>query len=104
VQRSAALGEFLVDKLRDELSSMSSKLKFDVRGLGLMAGVELRDKEGCPATDASLSAIKALLHDGYILLPEGEHANVISFTPPLTISRGQLSATARALKKVLNRE
>ena len=37
-------------------------------------------------------AIKELLHRGYIFLPEGEHGNVISFTPPLTITKAQLGA------------
>jgi 4-aminobutyrate aminotransferase-like enzyme len=41
------------------------------------------------------------LHRGYIFLPEGEHANVISFTPPLTISRGQLARAVAALAGVL---
>jgi len=35
------------------------------------------------------------------LLPEGEHGHVISFTPPLTITKGQLAATVKALAEVL---
>ena len=38
---------------------------------------------------------------GFILLPEGEHANVISLTPPLTIPETQLRKTVRALARVL---
>jgi 4-aminobutyrate aminotransferase-like enzyme len=41
------------------------------------------------------------LHNGYILLPEGEHSNVISFTPPLTITKAQLAKAVVALKEVL---
>jgi 4-aminobutyrate aminotransferase-like enzyme len=41
------------------------------------------------------------LHAGFILLPEGEHSNVISFTPPLTITEAHLKTTVRALKKAL---
>ena len=52
-----------------------------------MAGVELRLPDGRPATNAAMQAIKTMLQRGYILLPEGEHGNVISFTPPLTITR-----------------
>ena len=62
-----------------------------------MAGVELTLPDGKPATEAALTAIKTLLHRGYIFLPEGEHGNVISFTPPLTITKAQLAkAVGRA--------
>jgi 4-aminobutyrate aminotransferase-like enzyme len=42
-----------------------------------------------------------MLQRGFILLPEGEHANVIGFTPPLTISLTQLQAAVNELGKVL---
>ena len=69
-----------------------------------MAGVELRLPDGKPATDATLRAIRMMLHRGFILLPEGEHANVISFTPPLTIAKKQLAKAVAALAEVLKRE
>jgi 4-aminobutyrate aminotransferase-like enzyme len=49
----------------------------------------------------SLALIKRMLHRGFILLPEGEHANVISFTPPLIITRPQLATMLRALRRTL---
>jgi 4-aminobutyrate aminotransferase-like enzyme len=99
-ERSAALGKFLLAELG---LTQNSKLKTQnsIRGLGLMAGIELTLPDGKPATHQALCAIKNLLHRGYILLPEGEHANVISFTPPLTISRAQLMAVVAELQKVL---
>ena len=66
-----------------------------------MAGVELRLPNGKPATKATMQVIKKMLHRGFILLPEGEHANVISFTPPLTITKTQLAKAVSALKHVL---
>ena len=72
-----------------------------------MAGVELWKQNGSPATAASLRAINELLRRGFIFLPEGEHASVISFTPPLTISHAQLANAVNALADVLptvNRE
>ena len=67
-----------------------------------MAGLELLNADGSPATAEALRVIKAMLHRGFILLPEGEHGNVISFTPPLTISAAQLCQMTVALHKVLN--
>ena len=43
-----------------------------------------------------MQAIKTMLHRGYIFLPEGEHGNVISFTPPLTITKAQLAKAVRS--------
>jgi 4-aminobutyrate aminotransferase-like enzyme len=66
-----------------------------------MAGLELRRTDGSPATEEALRVVKTMLHRGFILLPEGEHGNVISFTPPLTISEAQLTKTVSVLKQVL---
>lgn len=110
VQRSARLGELLREQLESALGNLPRRsaseagrqLAISVRGLGLMTGVELRHAKGKPATAAALRAVKAMLRRGYILLPEGEHSNVISFTPPLTISETQLSAMVKELKEVLS--
>ena len=71
------------------------------RGLGLMAGLELTLAKGKPATAETFAAIKQMLKRGYILLPEGRDGNVISFTPPLTITKAQLAKTVKTLKQVL---
>ena len=97
---SAELGRFLLAELAS-IQNSKFKTQSSVRGLGLMAGIELHLPGGKPATHVALDAIKRLLQRGYIFLPEGEHANVISFTPPLTISRAQLSRAITELKKVL---
>ena len=52
-----------------------------------MAGVEIRQPDGAPATAAALGIMGKMLRAGFIVLPEGEASNVISFTPPLTITR-----------------
>jgi 4-aminobutyrate aminotransferase-like enzyme len=100
VERSRDLGAFLVDLLR-ELKAPA--LKLAVRGAGLMVGLELTRRDGSPATSESLAVIKRLLHRGFIFLPEGEHANIISLTPPLTITRAQLQSAVRALDTELRR-
>jgi 4-aminobutyrate aminotransferase-like enzyme len=99
-ERSADLGKFLLEKL-SSLQVPKSEVICSARGLGLMAGIELTLPGGKPATQLALGVIKKLLHRGYIFLPEAEHANVISLTPPLTISRWQLAAAVAELQKVL---
>ena len=99
-ERSAELGKFLLAEL-GQIKNLKLKLKNSERGLGLMAGVELTLPDGKPATKVALDAIKQLLHRGYIFLPEGEHGNIIGFTPPLTITEAQLGKAVGALEAVL---
>lgn len=100
VERSYRLGRFLLKELY-KVQSSRFKVVSRARGVGLMAGLELLHEDGSPATEFSLHVIKKLLHRGFIFLPEGEHANVISFTPPLTISERQLRSAVAELAKVL---
>jgi 4-aminobutyrate aminotransferase-like enzyme len=97
-QRAAQLGRFLVDRLH----AVVPPPRGEIRGRGLMAGVELKNRDGSPATDWAFAVIKEMLRRGFILLPEGQYANVISFTPPLTISRSELAAAVRALGEILS--
>lgn len=101
-ERSADLGGHLLRLLEEEIPHL--KHRTEIRGCGLMAGVELRLRDGKPATADALGTIKTMLHHGYLLLPEGEHGNVISFTPPLTITKAQLAKTVAELKRILSGE
>jgi 4-aminobutyrate aminotransferase-like enzyme len=98
-ERAAELGEFLLAELQSKIPH--SKFQVAARGLGLMAGVELRRHDGSPATAETFAAIKTLLRRGFIFLPEGEYGNIISFTPPLTITKPQLAKAISALAEVL---
>jgi 4-aminobutyrate aminotransferase-like enzyme len=98
-ERSARLGARLLEWL-GELPAIPG-LVAQPRGRGLMAGLELTTAAGQPATTQSLALIKQLLQRGFIFLPEGEHANVISFTPPLTISEAQLRRSVKELRRLL---
>lgn len=98
-KRAATLGA----ELLKQLSTLHppSSIAASARGLGLMAGIELNLPDGKPATQLALEAVKKLLHRGHIFLPEGEHGNVIGFTPSLTITQAQLAKAVTELKKVL---
>lgn len=98
-ERAAKLGDVLLGELSN-LRSPNHILA--ARGMGLMAGLELRRENGAPDGEAAMRAIKTMLREGFILLPEGEHGNVISFTPPLTITKTQLLEATAALASILN--
>jgi 4-aminobutyrate aminotransferase len=96
VEQSALAGAHLLELLRQKLPQYSA------RGRGLMLGLEFTHPDGLPNTALSLGVMKEMLLQGYILLPEGEHGNVISLTPPLIISKAQASRTVGALQMVIN--
>jgi 4-aminobutyrate aminotransferase-like enzyme len=100
VPRSAELGKVLLASL-STLDPRPSRLVLAPRGLGLLVGLEICLQDGAAATEAALRLVKTMLQRGFILLPEGEHSNVIGFTPPLTISPNQLKATVNALQELL---
>jgi 4-aminobutyrate aminotransferase-like enzyme len=71
------------------------------RNRGLMIGIEIMDSHGAPAASVALTAVQKLLERGFIFLPEGEWGEVISLTPPLTISWRQLKRALDAVLQVL---
>lgn len=99
VERAGRLGPKLLAML--DAVQIPKGFKGQAKGVGLLIGLELQLATGQPATDRTLALIKAMLEQGYILLPEAEHANVIAFTPPLTITAGQLEQTVSVLETLL---
>ena len=76
--RAASLGELVVDRLRRDVGGHPAVR--DIRGIGLMIGIELADKA---TTDAVCAAC---LDAGVIVLACGPAENVLRLVPPLTIS------------------
>ncbi|MFM7101184.1 MAG: aspartate aminotransferase family protein [Verrucomicrobiota bacterium] len=100
VERSAGLGDHLLGLL-NQLAAGAWPWQLRVRGQGLMAGLEVLDASGVPQAPVALAAIQRLLARGFLFLPEGDPASVISFTPPLTIARRDLERSVAALESVL---
>jgi len=97
VGNSARLGKTLLADLA-QVQAARPGLKCQARGIGLMAGLEFQTASGAPATEVVIRLMKRLLRAGYIVLPEGEHSNVIGFTPPLIISESQVHEAVGAVQ------
>ncbi len=96
---SSRTGKILLRQL-NQLSTPRG-FRLAARGAGLMVGLEICKSDGSPAPRESLEIVKRLLHRGFIVLPEGENANVIGFTPSLTISETQLARSVKTLERVM---
>ena len=91
--------EELVERARDngdwllkQLSELQLKAVREVRGRGLMIGLELRGRV--------TPVLKALQEGGVLALPAG--LNVLRLLPPLTINREQLQFLVNAIAEVLD--
>lgn len=73
----------------------------EVRGLGLMIGVEFRS-EGKPAKDLAKTVVKACYEQGMLLLTCGPWDNTIRFIPPLTVSEEQVKESLKIFKNALS--
>ena len=87
VENAAALGAYLLEKLK----RMETNKIREVRGLGLMIGIELKEKAG--------PYVQALMEKGVIALLAG--ANVIRLLPPLVISREEIDRVVSAIEEIL---
>lgn len=99
VDRAAVVGAFLLEQLRTLRPPPGFHLA--ARGIGLLAGLEIRRSPYRPATQMVLHLVKSMLKRGFIVLPEGATGDVLAFTPPLTITRTQLSQAMTVLEDLL---
>jgi len=76
----------------------------EIRGCGLMIGIELVKSRHTLEPHPRLAGriITAALKKGLILLSGGNYRNVLTLTPPLTISRRDLQSTTQILKIILS--
>ncbi len=84
------------DDFRAELTQMAAPLGVEVRGTGLMIGVEL----GTAAR--ALSVSRRLLELGFIVLTGGVRGSALTLSPPLVIGPEPLSAFVEALRRALS--
>jgi len=94
-ERARALGERALLYLQAELAGAPGVV--EVRGRGLMLGIELDSREKANA------AIRGALESGWILLGEGDDGRVLSITPPLTIAEDVLDGGLVRLVELLSR-
>jgi 4-aminobutyrate aminotransferase len=76
----------------------------DVRGLGLMIGVEFRGAERKPDKTTTKAVAAACLKRRLMLLTCGSFDNVVRWIPPLVVSEAQINESldifAQALQEV----
>jgi 4-aminobutyrate aminotransferase/(S)-3-amino-2-methylpropionate transaminase len=96
-ERSKNLGRFAITEISSWRGSLG--VVSNVRGRGLMLGIELEKGQ---ETGLAFNVARQLLRRGLIVLPCGPSGNVLSISPPLTITEAQLKWALETLKGVLH--
>lgn len=91
IENSANLGEYFLE----QLAEISSPWIKEVRGRGLLIGVELKKEAG-----GARRFCEALMHEG--LLCKETHEDVIRFAPPLIIDRETIDWALGKIRTVMN--
>jgi len=88
VENAAEMGAYLVaglSKLQEEFPVIG-----DIRGRGLMIGVEFTDEDGSPAPHIAKKTLAGCLENRLLLLVCGTYGNVIRWIPPLVVTEKEI--------------
>jgi len=99
VANSARQGRFLLGRLR-EMQKHHPRLG-DVRGAGLMVGVEFTGADGRPDKAVAKAVRLECQNRGLLLLTCGPYDNVIRWMPPLVVTRAQIAEALAAFEEAL---
>ena len=73
----------------------------DVRGKGLMVGMELADKAKVPLTQEAARIVEMAKDDGVVIGKGGLYGSTIRIKPPLTITKENVDTMLKVVKKGL---
>jgi 4-aminobutyrate aminotransferase-like enzyme len=101
VQNAAQMGYFL----RDRLEGLKEKFRIigEVRGMGLIQGMEIVKEEKEPAPDLVNEIFEGTKKEGLLIGRGGLYGNVIRITPPLTIEKGEIIKAVQILDRVFEK-
>ncbi len=95
----ASNAQVMGDYLREKLEELKEKhpLVGDVRGMGLMQGVELVREQKEPAGEEILQVFEATRRRGLLIGKGGLYGNVIRIAPPLNIAKADVDEAVHIL-------
>lgn len=101
VDNAAKMGDYLMEQLK------KIKEKYpciaEVRGLGLMIGVELLDENGTPMTALASKIQKDALDEGLFILTCGSYKNCFRFIAPLIVTENEIDTAVAIVDRVLEK-
>lgn len=100
IQQAEKMGHYLEKRLHDLQEDLD--LLGQIRGLGLMMGLDLVEDEKTkrPATELAIKAVARALREGLMVENIGAKRNVIRFLPPLTVREEHIDSAIDILDRV----
>uniref|UniRef100_A0A7I4XY20 Alanine--glyoxylate aminotransferase 2, mitochondrial n=1 Tax=Haemonchus contortus TaxID=6289 RepID=A0A7I4XY20_HAECO len=100
-QNCATVGDYFFK----QLSSINSPLIGDLRGKGLMIGVELADENGGPlAVNRVANIFEGIKERGVLVGKGGINGNVLRIAPPMCITKSDVDTCVSAIADALKQE
>jgi 4-aminobutyrate aminotransferase-like enzyme len=99
MENARVIGDYLMDGLKD--LQKKYPIVGDVRGKGLMLGVEIADKDKKQLPDETQRIVEFAKDNGVIIGKGGLWGNVIRIKPPLTITKENADTCLGVLQKAL---
>ena len=98
IENGAKMGAYFMDALK----KLQAKYPCigDLRGLGLMIGMEMVQPDGTPDRALTARIVSLALENGLYLLSCGCDKNVVRFIAPLTVSKDEIDFALGVLDKV----
>ncbi|MCL7393316.1 MAG: aspartate aminotransferase family protein [Thaumarchaeota archaeon] len=102
LERASKMGNYILERLKE--IAEKHQLIGDVRGMGMILGVELvKDHRAkMPATFETASLVYRAYELGLLLTYVGTYSNVVEITPPLTIGIEEVDRALEILEKALD--
>ena len=101
VENAAAMGEVLLDSLREVQTARPAI--GDVRGVGLMVATEFTTREGRPWTELAKAVSRRAFESGLMLLTCGTYDQAIRWIPPLIVNDAQIKQALSIFGEALDR-
>lgn len=100
LENATARGTQLMSALRE--LSRSTECVRDIRGVGLMIGVEFGPIGGMGAPDFAAAVQRNLLDNGLLVLTCGPDQDTVRIAPPLTVTAGEIESAMSVWRKALD--
>jgi 4-aminobutyrate aminotransferase-like enzyme len=101
VQNAERMGKYL----RDQLEGLEEKYRIigEVRGMGLIQGIEIVKSKKEPAPDFVSEIFERTKEEGLLIGRGGLYGNVIRITPPLTIEKEEVDRAITIMDRTLEK-
>ncbi|MBB6214230.1 4-aminobutyrate aminotransferase [Anaerosolibacter carboniphilus] len=98
VEKSNELGKYLKQKLEQ----ISSPFIHEIRGCGLMLGMQIQSQnQSVTSAEITDMILEEMKNRGFIIGKNGLNRDVVAFQPPLVISKGDIDTMTANLQEVL---